>query len=295
MFFRNQYKKTKIILLIIFLLNLTIGSLFLTSTQTQAAINVQGNYSCDNEKRNCHSCNSDGQCIDDPNGPYWCPTCFGKCSSPINPPTSGCPGNTPTDPDTGETIGTIDPGTGQITDPDTGEIIGVMDPDTNEITDPDTGETVGIIDPDTGQITNPDTGEIIGVIDPDTNEITDPSTSQTVEQILDELINYNTVLSGRNQSLMIALLMESLAKVEYICERLANAATALPFAGVALSTAIALTCPRIIDGILRAIAEALRGKMPTPHIQSIESPTFNYYKWEIGIPGLVKPGEVTEF
>ena len=91
MFFKNQYKKINNILLIIFISNLVLGGLFLAPIQIQAA------HSCDSATQTCHSCNSAGQCVKDPNGPYWCSKCFGKCS-----------GDTTTDPQTGEII--INPG-----------------------------------------------------------------------------------------------------------------------------------------------------------------------------------------
>jgi hypothetical protein len=87
MFLKNQYKKINNILLIIFISNLVLGGLFLAPIQIQAA------YSCDSVTQTCHSCNAAGQCVDDPNNPYWCAQCFSICSK-----------NTTTNPQTGEII-----------------------------------------------------------------------------------------------------------------------------------------------------------------------------------------------
>jgi hypothetical protein len=206
MFFKNTPKKINNILLIIFISNLVLGGLFLAPIQIQAA------YSCNSATQTCHSCNAAGQCVKDPNGPYWCPQCFGKCS-----------GNTTTNPQTGEI--TINP-----------------------------------------------------------------------ENIVDTMSDIHSTIGAGSTQTIIGLITENIVDVNYICTMLANAATALPLgAGYALATAITLTCPKILHEILGQLGfykEKLRTGEST---QIIPVPTLNSYQWEVGIPGFIKPGEITEF
>jgi len=73
MFFKNT-SKINISILIILILNLVLTALFLSPMQAQAKCLKNGEWI-----DNCHSCNSAGECVSDPDGPYWCAQCFGKC------------------------------------------------------------------------------------------------------------------------------------------------------------------------------------------------------------------------
>jgi len=81
--FKNIFKKTNIILIAILVLNLGLWNLFFAPIQAQACLDKNAQ-----ETDKCHSCNSAGECIDDPDGPYWCVQCFGKCGSTSSGPTS---------------------------------------------------------------------------------------------------------------------------------------------------------------------------------------------------------------
>ena len=76
-----MYNKLNRILLSLLILNLMFWNLFLIPAQTQAKLNTLGNYSCDPDINGaCHSCNSEGKCVVDDNGPYSCPKCNSQCS-----------------------------------------------------------------------------------------------------------------------------------------------------------------------------------------------------------------------
>ena len=52
----------------------------------------------------------------------------------------------------------------------------------------------------------------------------------------------------------------------------------------------------LIPGVSKLDYEAETGtESNIPSIQSFKVPTFNSYKWEVGIPGFAKPGEITKF
>ena len=194
------------------------------------------------------------------------------------------------DPITGEITGIVDEVTGNIIDPLTGAIIWLAD-EAGNLIDPITGEIIGIIDEVTGVVTNPITGEEIAQYITAAAEIA----IQKLEELFAEYAKKYSDIMGESTAAMIDLIMASFANMELLCEGLANAATAIPIFGIALSTAILLICPKIIKKILIALAAALRGTIITPHIQTVTSPRFDSYKWEIGLPGLVKPGQVIKF
>jgi hypothetical protein len=84
--------------------------------------------------------------------------------------------------------------------------------------------------------------------------------------------------------------------IEAICLGLANAVTGLPWgAGAAISAAIEFACPPLLDAFLTELGFYEEKIKTGESIQIIPVPTLEYYEWEVGIPGFIKPGQSTKF
>ena len=92
-------------------------------------------------------------------------------------------------------------------------------------------------------------------------------------------------------------LIESGLDVSWICNSLANAATALPWGiGAVVSQAIALACPPMLTELLSSLGfYETKQKVEETMTQTIPVPTFRFFKWEVGLPGFLKPGQIIEF
>ena len=116
--------------------------------------------------------------------------------------------------------------------------------------------------------------------------------------LLKDIINSNGDISGLIKNWVLDLLLKHV-DIEHICKSLSDIAANIVIAGFSVGTpfAIAITqiCPIILNQILQGFLETLPEPPAPTNIQTIQYPIFESYQWEIGIPGLVKPGEVTEF
>jgi len=92
-------------------------------------------------------------------------------------------------------------------------------------------------------------------------------------------------------------LIKSGLDVSWICNSLSNAATALPWGiGAVVSQAIALACPPMLTELLSSLGfYETKQKVEETMTQTIPVPTFRFFKWEVGLPGFLKPGQIIEF
>jgi len=306
MILKNLYNKLSRVLLSVLILNLTFWNLLLIPVQTQAKLNTLGNYSCDPDTETCHSCNSEGKCVRDDYGPYSCSKCFELCSSHT----------------TSEVPGTSSGGCGSAPITDV-YIVGSSEQSAAEAAAEeeinsleDLANATGLIDEakqslidlvNQGKPIPENLKEfMISAI------INDADISSNNKKTLIDLINKNKPISDALKS-TVTTMIENLKDtvglvknkfldlilagldIESICKQLSNAATALPWAGVAIATAITFACPPLLDSFLTNLGFFEEKLQTGDTTQILPVPTLRYYKWEIGIPGFIKPGQYTEF
>ena len=92
-------------------------------------------------------------------------------------------------------------------------------------------------------------------------------------------------------------LIESGLDISWICNSLSNAATALPWGiGAVIAEAIALACPPLLNDLLSSLGFFdIKQEVEATMTQTIPVPTFKFFKWEVGLPGFIKPGQIIEF
>jgi len=92
-------------------------------------------------------------------------------------------------------------------------------------------------------------------------------------------------------------LIKSGLDVSWICNSLSNAATALPWGiGAVVSQAIALACPPLLNDLLSSLGFFdIKQEIEETMTQTIPVPTFKFFKWEVGLPGFIKSGQIIEF
>jgi hypothetical protein len=87
--------------------------------------------------------------------------------------------------------------------------------------------------------------------------------------------------------------------IEYICKTLAEIVAPIAIFGTTIGTPIALVisqiCPKILNDILTKLGYYSEKNKAGESTQTIVVPTLEYYKWEVGIPGFIKPGQFTKF
>lgn len=286
MFLKNQHKKINDILLIIFISNLVLGGLFLVPIQIQAA------YSCNSATQTCHSCNSAGQCVEDENGPYTCSLCFGRCES-SSPSSGSC---------TGSSYGQTNPTNILNILSDVGSAAGSAE---------DTKETLIDIILQSGKIPENLKPWLIGAINENAN------ISAPIKEQLIDIIQKDGIIPGNLKSLLIStiedyqniteliqneilsLIMGNIVDINYICKTLAEIVAPIAVFGTTIGTPIAIAittlCPKILHEALSQLGYYGEKLKTGESIQTIISPTLNTYQWEVGIPGFIKPGEITEF
>lgn len=285
MFFKNLYNKLSRILLSILILNLTFWNLLLIPAQTQACPDKYGN-----ETKNCHSCNSAGKCEPDPDGPYWCAKCFGHCTSSSETvsteSSSGC-----TNP-----AGVINVLTGVS---DAAE--GVEAAKTILINAIQKGEKIPeelklwLISAiqNNGDITETVKTTLIDTIQKN-GEI-----PEDLKSLVISAIQGNLDITGLIKNEILKMLMKGLAKIEDICASLAEIAAPIAVFGTTIGTPIAILirqiCPMILDKILTELGFYKEKLKTGESTQTLPVPTLEYYQWEVGIPGFIKPGQYTKF
>ncbi len=299
MFLKKLYNRLSRILLSTFILNLIIWNLLLVPAQTQAAT---GRWSCDSET---------GKCFDDDNGPYTCPTvCANACSNSStnegsSTSSSGC-GSAPI-------TGTVDV-----------YIVGSAEQSATEAaaqeginTLEDLASITGLVDEAKQSLI-----DLINQNKPIPENLkefiisaikNDADISNTTKKTLIDLINQNNPIPENLRGIM-ATMIENLEdtvgliknkfldlilsgmNVQWICQQLSNAATALPWGiGAVIAQAIAMACPVLLNNVLSELGFYKEKLKTGESIQIIPVPTLKYYQWEVGIPGFIKPGQRIEF
>lgn len=315
MILKNSYNKLNRILLSFLILNLMFWNLLLIPAQTQAKLNTLGNYSCDVDiSGECHSCNSEGKCVvDDENGPYICSKCNDQCSSSttneesITPSNGGC----------GEAPiiggGTVDVYIVGSTEQSAAEAAAQEGINTLE----DLANVTGLADEakqtlidlvNQGKPIPENLKEFMISAIENSNDILDETKENLInlinqgKAIPDALKNTITTMIenlkdtvGLVKNKFLDLMLSGL-NVESICLGLANAVTGLPWgAGAAISAAIEFACPPLLNEFLTNLGFFKEKNKVGKSTQTIIIPTLEYYKWEVGIPGFIKPGQFTKF
>jgi hypothetical protein len=285
MFFKNLYNKLSRILLSVLILNLIFWNLLLVPAQTQACPDKYGN-----ETKNCHSCNSAGECVPDSDGPYWCAKCFGKCTSSS--------GTDSTESSSGYTNPTsvLNLLTGLS---DAAE--GVEAAKTILINAIQKGEKIPeelkpwLISAiqNSGDLTETAKTTLIDIINKDGKIPAD------LKQLLISAIQGNLDITGLIKNQILEILMKGLAKIEDICASLAEIVAPIAVFGTTIGTPIAILirqiCPIILDEILTKLGFYEEKRKTGESTQTLPVPTLEYYQWEVGIPGFIKPGQYTKF
>lgn len=143
-----------------------------------------------------------------------------------------------------------------------------------------------------GNITDTVKDELINIIQ------NDGVIPEDLKLLVISAINGNNDISGLVKSWILDLLLKHV-DIEHICKSLSDAAANIMVFGTTIGTPMAILitqiCPIILNEILQTFLQTLPEPPAPPNIQSIEYPIFESYQWEIGIPGLVNPGDVTQF
>ena len=311
MFLKNLYNKLSRILLSVLIFNLIFWNLLLVPAQTQAKVNTLGSYHCDPDIDGmCHSCNSEGVCVRDDNGPYTCSHCFSLCSS-----TTTSEGSSTSSSECGSApiTGTVDVYIVGSTEQSAAEAAAQEGINNLE----DLANATGLIDEAKQSLIDlinqnkpiPENLKefMISAIENSTD------ISDTIKETFINLINQNKPIPDEFKGIMTTMIGKltdtmGLIKnkfldlilagldIESICKQLSNAATSLPWGtGMALSNAITFACPPLLKDFLTALAFYKEKLKTGESTQTLPVPTLKYYKWEVGIPGFIKPGQYTEF
>jgi hypothetical protein len=298
MFLKKMYNKLSRVLLSVLILNLMFWNLLLAPAQTQAATGT-GRWSCDPET---------GTCFDDDNGLYTCPTaCANACSNTTTPSASsgGC-GSAPI-------TGTIDVYITGSTEQSAAEAAAQEGINTLE----DLANATGLIDEAKQSLI-----DLINQNKPIPENLkefmisaitNDADISSDDKETLIDLINKGKPISEEFKGIVTDMignltntmelvknkfldLILSGLNIDWICQQLANAVTGLPWGlGAAISTAIAMACPPLLKDFLTEVGFYEEKLKTDESTQIIPVPTLEYYEWEVGIPGFIKPGQSTKF
>ena len=274
MFLKNLYNKLSRILLSVLIFNLIFWNLLLVPAQTQAKVNTLGSYHCDPDIDGmCHSCNSEGVCVRDDNGPYTCSHCFSLCSS-----TTTSEGSSTSSSECGSApiTGTVDVYIVGSTEQLAAEAAAQEGINNLE----DLANATGLIDEAKQSLI-----DLINQNKPIPDEF---------KGIMTTMIGKLTDTMGLIKNKFLDLILAGL-DIESICKQLSNAATSLQWAGMAIATAITFACPPLLKDFLTALSFYKEKLKTGESTQTLPVPTLKYYKWEVGIPGFIKPGQYTEF
>lgn len=281
MFFKKLYNKLSRILLSVLIFNLIFWSLLLVPAQTQACPDKYGQ-----ETDKCHSCNSAGKCVDDPDGPYWCPKCFGYCTSSSETVSteSSCGQTNPSGvlnllTDLSDSAGTVD------------TLINIIQND-KEIPEEFKSWLISTIQ-NNGDITETVKTQLIDIINKG------GKIPEDLKQLLISAIQGNKDITGLIKNQILSILMKGLASIEDICDSLVEIVAPIAVFGTTIGTPIAIlirqVCPIILNEILTKLGFYEEKLKTGESTQIIIVPTLESFEWEVGIPGFIKPGQRTEF
>jgi len=299
MFLKNLYNKLNRVLLSVLIFNLIFWNLLLVPAQTQAATS---RFSCDPET---------GTCFADDNGLYTCPTaCANACSiSTTNEATTTSSGRCGSAPITGTVdvyiVGSTEQSAAEAaaqeginTLEDLANATGLIDEAKQSLIDlinqnkpiPENLKEfmISAITND-ADISSNDKETLINLISQN------KPISDALKGIVTTMIGKLTDTMGLVKNKFLDLILSGL-NIDWICQQLANAVTGLPWGlGAAISTAITFACPPLLKDLLTEVGFYEEKLKTGESTQTLPVPTLEYYQWEVGIPGFIKPGQYTKF
>jgi hypothetical protein len=224
--------------------------------------------------------------VDDPNGPYWCAVCQRQCKN--SPPTSSGGCTNPAD--------VISVLTGISDSADTAEatqntLIDIIQ-DNGKIPEDLKPWLISTIQ-ENGDITETTKTQLIDIINKN-GKIPDD-----LKSLLISAIQGNKDITGLIKNKILSMLMKGLVDIEHICKTLSDIVAPIAIFGTTIGTPIALAisqiCPIILDEILTKLGYYEEKLKTGESTQIIPVPTLEYYEWEVGIPGFIKPGQMIKF
>jgi hypothetical protein len=302
---KQFYNKISRFLLSVFILNLLIWNLFIVPIRVNAA--------CNPETQNCYSCNPDtGKCFKDPNGTYSCSIkCNAACAGEsavqditTNPLTSSCGGGSAgaypvyivgsTEQQTAASAAAQ----GINTLEDLAKITGLADEAMQDLINlvnqgqpiPENLKEFAISAVQkTPNLSSEDKATLINAIN------FGQSIPEHLQETMTTVLENVKDLTGLVTSKFLDLIFSGM-DIQWICAQLTTAAAALPWGiGAVVAQAVAMACPVVLHNTLSGLGY-YEEKFPTGTItQTIPVPTFKYYKWEVGLPGFIKAGQIIEF
>lgn len=312
MFTKKFYNKISRFIFSVLIINLFVWNLLLAPIEATAA--------CDPTKERCYSCDpKTGECVrDDINGWTSCPRC--NCTCPIKSPacpTESAAQEITTSPLTSSCSGGSSSGAYPV------YIVGSVEEQAaaqasnigiNSLED--LAEVTGLADQTIKELINkineggPIPDEYKDFFLQAINESNlSASEKETLSNIIDKglfipenlqdklatVIQEVKDISGLVKNKFLDLIFSGM-NIQWICEQLTTAASALPFGiGAVVAQAVAMACPVVLDTVLEALGYYAE-KLSTGELtQTIPVPTFRYYQWEVGLPGFIKSGQIIEF
>jgi|SRR5680860_119096 len=294
---KNFYNKISPFLLSAFIINLLIWNL-LMPMKAAAVI-------CDPSTQTCFACNPEtGYCEQSDTGDTTCPKCNGKCpkddssgsDSPLTPSCGAVPvyivGSEEEDIAQAVASSQIDnisdlanlTGLAETAKQDFKDLIYSNSPIPSEYTD------FAIKTVESSNLSNSDKESIVNAIE--LGKAIPENLQEGFATAIDEIEDITDLVTNKFLDLI-----KSGLDVAWICNSLANAATALPWGiGAVVSQAVALTCPPMLTELLSSLGfYKTKQKVEETMTQTIPVPTFKFFKWEVGLPGFIKSGQIIEF
>lgn len=296
---KQFYNKISRFLFSVFIINLLVWNLLLAPMEAAAA--------CDPETQICYACNAEtGQCEKSDTGEYSCKiTCNNACSNSSssevpNPPLTSSCGPVPVyivgseEEDIAEAIASS-----QIDDiSDLANLTGLAETAKKDFIDliysnspiPSEYKDFAIQAINASNLSTSDKEILINAIK---KGLSIPENLQEkFANIINEIKDVTALVTNK-----LLDLIKSGLDVSWICNSLANAATALPWGmGAIVSQAIALACPPLLTNLLSSLGfYETKQQVEEVMTQTIPVPTFKFFKWEVGLPGFIKSGQIIEF
>ena len=295
------YNKISPFLLSVFIINLLVWNL---------ALPIKAAADCDPKTQTCYSCDSETKkCYKDDAGYTSCPIkCNNECSgelstgsdSPLTPSCGGGGGAVPVyivgsqEQDIAETIASS-----KIEDlSDLANLTGLAKEAKQDLIDtiskglpiPSELKNFAINVVNQSDLSAADKKTLIDAIN------AGQAIPENLRQTFAALINKFEDIIDLVENKILDLIKSGL-DIAWICNSLANAATALPWGmGAIVSQAIAMACPPILSQLLSSLGVyATKQKVEEEMKQTIPVPTFKFFQWEVGIPGFIKSGQIFKF
>ncbi|MDD3098633.1 MAG: hypothetical protein PHU82_02320 [Candidatus Pacebacteria bacterium] len=305
MYSKQFYNKMSRFLLSAFILNLLIWNLFMVPIKVSAA--------CNPDTQNCYSCDPElGKCVRDSSGEYSCSkacnaACAGESAAQdisTSPLTSSCGGSSAGaypvyivgSSEQQAAASAAAQGINSLED--LAKITGLADEAIQDLVDlvnqnqpipEDLKEFAISAIQKAPNISSEDKASLINAINLSQSIPEDLQTAMTT------ILENTKDITGLVTNKFLDLIFSGM-DIQWICAQLTTAAAALPWGlGAVVAQAVAMACPVVLNNVLSELGY-YEEKVPTGTItQTIPVPTFKYYKWEVGLPGFIKAGQIIEF